>query len=152
MDYEEYLGELKRRYIVLGKEKNLNGETFFVCAMKDKDEYTMITLKDIERKQPPSTLNIIIESYKEDTSKKIIKIGDIITPEKNNGNGSILMKYLFQYASEKKNIEKVIGEISEIDKNHFDRLEHFYKKHGFKVIFYTNEEGERIGGYIEKDL
>lgn len=152
MDKLEYLNDLKRHYIILGEEKNKVGEFFFVCAMKDKDEYTLITLKSIDNQRDISKLNIITERYTNDTNKKIVKIADIIISNKNRGNGSILMKYLFQYANQNSNIKKIIGTISEVDQDHFDRLEHFYKKHGFKVEFYINDKGERIAGDIEKEL
>jgi hypothetical protein len=152
MNNLEYLNQLKSRYFVLGEERNKKGEAFFVCAMKDNDNYTMITLRDVEKKHHPSTLNIITEYFHGDRAKKIIKIADIIIPEKNNGNGSILMKYLFKYVNANENIRKIIGTISEVDNDHFERIEAFYKKHGFKVEFYVNDKGERISGYLEKEL
>ncbi|MCB2298880.1 hypothetical protein [Clostridium tagluense] len=148
----EYLNELKSHYTVLGEDENDKGELFYVCAIKYKEDYTTIILKDIDCLQHPSKMNIITEWYPDDKSKKILKIADILTVEKNIGNGSLLMKYLFQYANENKNMKKITGIISMLDKDHFDRLEHFYEKHGFNVVFYTNSEGERTGGYIEKEL
>lgn len=152
MNNLEYLNELKRRYIILGEEKNKKGDSFYICAVKDKEDYTVILLKDIGRLQHQSTLNIITEYCSDDKSKKILKIADIIIVDKNRGNGSILIKYLFQYANQNKNIIKIIGTISPSDSDHFDRLEHFYEEHGFKVVFYTNDKGERTGGEIEKEL
>ncbi|MBV7276458.1 hypothetical protein I6U48_26615 [Clostridium sp. PL3] len=152
MSHLDYLNELKRYYTILGKEKNKKGEEFYVCAIKEKDYYKMIILKSIDRIQHKSYLNISTEYDSNDKNKMILKIADIIVAEKNIGNGSILMKYLFQYANKNENIKKVIGTMSEIDKDHFDRLEHFYKKHGFKVVFYIDDKGERIAGDIEKDL
>lgn len=152
MNKLEYLNLLKGRYTILGEEKNEEGDSFYVCAIKDKEDYTMITLKDIDGLQHPSTLNIITEYIANDKSKKVLKISNIIIADKNKGNGSILIKYLFQYASQNKNIIKIIGTISPVDDDHFDRLKHFYEEHGFKVTFYIDDEGKRTGGYIEKDL
>ncbi|MFL0163962.1 hypothetical protein [Candidatus Clostridium helianthi] len=152
MDKLEYLNDLKRHYIILGEEKNKVRECLFACAIKDKDEYTLIALKSIDNQRDISKLNIITERYPNDIDKKIIKIADIIISNKNRGNGSILMKYLFEYVNQNSDIKKIIGTISEVDQDHFDRLEHFYKKHGFKVAFYTNDKGERIAGDIEKEL
>jgi hypothetical protein len=148
----DYLNELKHYYTILGEEENNKGELFFVCAKKDKGYYTIIALRNAGHGHPFPKMNLITENDVEDTNKKIIKIADIQTPEKNRGNGSILTKYLFKYVNENTNIKKIIGTISEVDQDHFDRLEHFYKKHGFKVVFYTDDEGERIAGDIEKEL
>lgn len=148
----EYLNELKSYYTVIGEDENDKGQLFYVCAVKNEEDYTVIILKDMNRLQHPSKLSIITEYNIDDKSKKNLKIADIITVEKNIGNGSLLMKYLFQYANENKNIKKITGTLSELDKDHFDRLEYFYKKHGFNVVFRTNNQGERIKGYIEKKL
>lgn len=62
------------------------------------------------------------------------------------------MKYLFQYIDENINIIKVIGTVIEEDNDHFDRIEHFFKKHGFTVEFYTNNKGKKIRECIGKNF
>ncbi|MFT8347332.1 hypothetical protein [Clostridium saccharoperbutylacetonicum] len=148
----DYINELKHYYTILGEEENNKGELFFICAKRDNGYYTMITLRNSEHGHPFPKMNLITENDVNDINKKVIKIADIQTPEKSIGNGSILMKYLFEYVNQNTTIKRIIGTISEVDQGHFDRLEHFYKKHGFKVTFHTNDKGERIAGYIEKDL
>lgn len=128
MDKVSYLNELGKRYIVLGEEKNKKGDSFFVCAIKDNDDdYTVIMLKDIEHRIHPPKINIITDRDIDNENKKVINIADILTSEENVGNGSILMKYLFKHIDENNDIVKIIGTISPVDKEHFDRLEHFYK-------------------------
>ena len=54
------------------------------------------------------------------------------------------------YIESNKEIKKIEGTITDIDKDHFDRLEYFFKKHGFDVQFRLDDNGERIGGRIYK--
>jgi NRPS condensation-like uncharacterized protein len=152
MNRVEYLNELEQYYAILGEEKNKKGELFFVCAIQRGDKYDVILLKNINDKGDFARLNIMTESDPSDNGKMILKIADIIIRNKSRGNGSILMKYFFQYANKNRNVVKIIGTLSEIDSDHFDRIEHFYKKHDFSVEFNINNEGERISGYTEKEL
>lgn len=55
------------------------------------------------------------------------------------------MKY-FLKAVEKLHVDYIDGWLSSVDKKHFDRSEHFYKKFGFEVHF--NED--RTSGGIKK--
>ncbi|MBJ8107908.1 MULTISPECIES: hypothetical protein [Bacillus cereus group] len=74
-------------------------------------------------------------------------IEDILITKENVGNGSIAMEYLIKVAKEI-GVPCIKGSISPVDIGHFDRLEHFYKKFGFKVNF--NEK--RTGGNIMLEL
>ena len=47
------------------------------------------------------------------------------------GNGSILMPFFLDYCK-KTDAQYIHGELSSVDKSHFDRSIHFYEKHGFK--------------------
>lgn len=59
----------------------------------------------------------------------------------NAGYGSVLMDHLKEIAREE-NVQYITGDIVERDAGHFDRLEHFYQKHAFKVeIDYEKQEG-----------
>ena len=77
--------------------------------------------------------------------KNYIWIDDILAKEENCGNGSILLELLFAKAKELK-IDTIKGELSGADAERFDKLEYFYKKHGFKVLFNAN----RSAGAIER--
>lgn len=57
----------------------------------------------------------------------------------NRGYGSKLMTRLFEYAKEN-DIREIYGNLSIVDMDHKDRLEHFYKKFGFNITFYDEEE------------
>ncbi|MGH0950891.1 hypothetical protein [Bacillus mycoides] len=45
-------------------------------------------------------------------------------------------------------VSRISGMLSPVDSNHFDKLEHFYKKFGFEVEFNT----DRTEGSIKKVL
>lgn len=75
-----------------------------------------------------------------------IKIIDFIG-EENQGYGSILMPHFIKEAK-KLGAQYITGRLSDVDKGHFDRSEHFYKKHGFTVSFNAG----RTSGNIRLDL
>lgn len=74
---------------------------------------------------------------------KVIFIRDIKEIDDSRGNGSMLMSYLIREAKAL-NVEYIRGSLSFYDKDHFDRLEHFYKKHGFTVSFNKSKDGGSI--------
>lgn len=80
----------------------------------------------------PRIMSIIQKNYINNT--KEIKICDIQMEDNNIGNGYIAMKYFIKVSKEMR-FNKIVGDISNVDKDHWDRLIHYYKKFGFKVIF-----------------
>lgn len=62
-----------------------------------------------------------------------IHIDDIMVKHYNQGNGTIAMKALFDFAR-KNGVKKITGSLSEIDNGHAARRNHFYEKLGFKVM------------------
>lgn len=72
-------------------------------------------------------------------NKDCIFIGDIspafarVGRYENRGYGTKMMQYLIDYAVEN-NFKEIYGNLAEIDFEHRDRLEHFYKKLGFNII------------------
>lgn len=64
--------------------------------------------------------------------KNHIHIDDILVKYNNIGNGSILVNALKKLAKQN-NIYVITGNLSEIDDDHRDRQEHFYKKLDFKI-------------------
>lgn len=74
-----------------------------------------------------------------------IRIDDILMKEHLNvGNGTIAIQGLKTVAQHMK-VKMICGSLSNVDKERFDMLEHFYLKCGFKVNF--NEK--RTSGHIE---
>lgn len=76
----------------------------------------------------------IMCSYKGEIESSYIHIDDFFAIREDVGNGSILMKYLIKFAKEK-NVKYISGMLSSVDKDHFNKLGHFYEKFGFKVSF-----------------
>lgn len=135
---------------ILGQERNKQGKKLYVCGLKENNMYNMIFLINPESTAFCSKINISIEESKVENGMRVLEILDMIIINKNTGEGSILMKYLFNYIESNKEIKKIEGTITDIDKDHFDRLEYFFKKHGFDVQFRLDDNGERIGGRIYK--
>lgn len=78
----------------------------------------------------PRVLTEIIE----EAEHKYIHIDDIFGVDEDLGNGSILLSYVFK-AAERMEISEIRGGLVTGDVQKFDKLEHFYKKNGFDVIF-----------------
>lgn len=91
----------------------------------------LIRIELYQSKGKASTLTSVL-------NKDTINIGDIQMVRNCRGFGSIAMKMLIDYAKEI-NVNRITGELSLVDEDHFDRLEYFYKKHGFKVMFNKNK-------------
>jgi len=83
------------------------------------------------------------------------KIEDFVILQKyeNRGIGSLLLKFICSWAR-KHNIKRVFGEISLVDSDHFDKLSHLYKKHGytFQLNSAVNKGDSIFVGKIEKLL
>lgn len=93
----------------------------------------------------PRIMATIRKDYQDGTT--YIYIDDINVVDLDCGNGSIVMKYFIESV---KNLDAdyISGGLSSVDKDHFDRLEHYYKKYGFKVTF---NDG-RTSGQIKLNL
>ena len=84
----------------------------------------------------------IMDTYEKHYGEaEYIHIDDIMVEDKEIGNGSILMEYFLKYCKTTP-AKYISGSLSSVDSDHFDRSEHYYQKHGFKVEFY---EGRKSG-------
>lgn len=74
------------------------------------------------------------------SKKEIIEIHEIQVFGKNQhrGYGSVLLTALIDIAVEN-SIKEISGWISYVDEDHFDKLDYFYKKHGFSVFWIENK-------------
>ncbi|WP_138977005.1 hypothetical protein [Brevibacillus laterosporus] len=86
-------------------------------------------------KSPDSNVHLHVEN-------KHMKIADIkIEGDRvNRGYGSIMMEGVKKFVHEMQ-IKVITGWISSVDWGHIDRLEHFYRKHGFDCQL--NHENKR---------
>ncbi|MDO7908815.1 GNAT family N-acetyltransferase [Paenibacillus sp. JX-17] len=116
-----------------------------------KDEwvvvYSKINLLDVFVKSIYSfshnvNLSFFVSHFEEKSS---IKIEDIQVSEqyRNRGFGSIAMEELFKIAKKIK-VKRISGSFSHVDRDHIDRLKHFYGKHGFVVNINESSQSESI--------
>ena len=70
-------------------------------------------------------------------------LGDVRVEKRfeNRGVGSMLMEEVVT-ESKQRGHEGIEGKISEADSGHFDKLQYFYVKLGFSVVFYDREDPE----------
>lgn len=104
-----------------------------IFDQKEKFGLFFIILKVIHKKGIVSNRIRLSATY---NSEDTIEIGDIEVFGENEGRGygSILLHSLVNLAIEN-SVNKILGWISHTDKDHFDKLNYFYKKHGFNVIW-----------------
>lgn len=149
---DEYIEKnYSKTRFVLSTEKNNSGDSFYILASDDSEEFLldMISTDNFMDCQK-SIRKIIARSISTVfNADNIVKIEDVIVDEKNCdlGNGSILLQNLEQLCKIRGKT-KIVGSLKWVDKENFEKLEHFYKKNGFVVTF--NEE--RTGGKIVKTL
>ena len=95
--------------------------------------------------------HVYISIHNED--KTTAKIEDLeVNPElENRGIGSSLLELIEEWVRNH-GIRKLIGDLSNVDGDHLDKLRHIYKKHGY--IFALSSAGEKNSsvfiGKIEK--
>lgn len=119
--------------------------TIFVVKNEDKKnlDFYLYSLK--YQRRGPRILTEKKTKYKGDNT--YLYIDDLLAVEENIGNGSILLNSLIKYARSQ-GYDSIVGWLSPVDKDHFNKLVYFYEKNGFKVIF--NED--RNEGSIKLNL
>lgn len=141
-----------KKNTIIGIDVNKRDQTVFVVKSESGSnlEISLYSLK-YDRRTP-----IIYASKHEhwgeySTSDEpdyfYLHIDNIYAIDQNIGNGHILMKYLIEYAK-KENYSHICGILSTTDEEHFEKLEYFYKKHGFEV----SSDDKRRKGSIKLDL
>ena len=67
-----------------------------------------------------------------DSSKSCAKIEDLVVPERleNRGIGSLLLSFVEVWLRQQC-VREIHGKLNEADSGHYDKLEYFYKKHGY---------------------
>jgi len=137
----------EKNHIIVGIDTNKNGDEVLVVQwcfgnnvwfMLYGEKYQTIS-------NHPRIMATIHESYSENI--KYIIIDDILVEDNDIGNGSILMPFFLDYCK-KTDAQYIHGELSSVDKSHFDRSIHFYEKHGFKCKL----NDEKTSGSIHYDL
>lgn len=70
--------------------------------------------------------------------------------QQNKGYGTELLKAVKKIAEISKS-NRIIGDLSETDIDHMDKLKYFYSKQGFTVSYYSKQQGSNIGK-VDLDL
>lgn len=123
----EYEG---RRGVIL--EVDTNNEWFVALADQKIDEFrknVAATLIMFRKKSSSVVVTMKLVNNKEANE---LFIGDFESKIEEKGYGSILLGNTIKLAK-KMGFEKITGNLSAVDYDHFDKLEHLYKKFGFEV-------------------
>lgn len=75
--------------------------------------------------------------------EKRILIGDIEAFVENKGYGSTMLKNIIELATGI-GAQEIIGNLASTDIDHFDKLKHFYNKHGFEVTMFDGDDSGAI--------
>ncbi|MGE7924722.1 hypothetical protein ACQKND_16285 [Viridibacillus arvi] len=144
---EESLLKMFSDAMILGAERNQLHRDLIVFK-REYSSYLNVCLFGHCYKSINLLPRIMAEvKYDYETKSNYIFIDHIQTTDKEIGNGSIVMKYFINEAA-KTGATYISGSLSYVDQEHFDRLEHFYKKFGFEVKFNPT----RTSGTIKKIL
>jgi GNAT superfamily N-acetyltransferase len=106
---------------------------------------------NISRKSRHPVGNVYVSIHNKD--KTIAKVEDIeVNPKMENmGIGSSLLKFIEEWTSNR-GIRRLIGDLSNIDIGHLDKLKHIYEKRGY--IFTLSPTGDKKSsvfiGKVEK--
>ena len=139
----------EKNHVIVGEDINRMKEQVLVVQwVFDNDIWFMLyseRYKAINRH--PRIMASYMSSYEEDP---YIKIDDILVVNNDVGNGSILMPYFIKYCKTT-DAKYICGQLSSVDKGHFNRSEHFYKKHEFNVKFKSDCSAGSIKYILAED-
>ncbi|WP_391115881.1 GNAT family N-acetyltransferase [Psychrobacillus sp. L3] len=131
------------------KKIEVNPEKSIINVLHKNGEHIIVylTIFDQEEKLSPFFIELKVIHKKGIVLNRIrlsatynsedkIEIGDIEVFGENEGRsyGTILLQSLINFAIEN-SVYTISGWISNTDKEHFDKLDYFYKKNGFDVIW-----------------
>lgn len=132
----------EENHVIVGEDINKRKEQVLVVQwVFGNDIWFMLYSERYKAINHPKIMASYVSSYGKDP---YIEIDDILVVDDDVGNGSILMPYFIKYCKTT-DAKYIRGQLSSVDKGHFDRLEHFYKKHGFNVKFTP----DRSSGFIK---
>jgi N-acetylglutamate synthase-like GNAT family acetyltransferase len=114
-----------------------NGEHIIVYRdifdLEEKFGVFYIALKVIHKRGIVLNRIRLSANYKDEETIEICDI-EVFGENEGRGYGSILLQSLINFAIEN-SVNTISGWISQTDKDHFDKLDSFYKKFGFEVIW-----------------
>ena len=139
----------EKNHVIVGEDINKMKEQVLVVQwVFDNDIWFMLYSERYKAiNKHPRIMASYVSLYGEDP---YIKIDDISVVDDDVGNGTILMPYFIKYC-ETTNAKYICGQLSSVDKGHFNRSEHFYKKHGFNVKFTSDRSSGSIKYILAED-
>ncbi|MDD1501613.1 hypothetical protein PVA17_02340, partial [Lysinibacillus sp. CNPSo 3705] len=132
------------KYTIMGVEKNKLNEKYYVCLLANESSFDLYLKSSFSRRHPVPRLYGTIYTRSSTNPIAKCKIEDIFAEDKHVGNGTILLNYAKKYLKSI-GVREIYGELSFVDKDHFDVLEKFYRFNDFIVTF----DEERTSGSIE---
>lgn len=136
-------------HVIIGVETNKIGDEVLV-VLWIHDKHIWIMLYNDKYKACNNHPRIMATYEKPYGKAEYIHIDDIMVQDKEIGNGSILMEYFLKYCKTTP-AKYISGSLSSVDSDHFDRSEHYYQKHGFKVEFSEDRKSGRIRYELRQD-
>lgn len=138
----------EKNHVIVGEDINKMKEQVLVVQwVFDDDIWFMLFSERYKAINHPRIMASYVSCCEEE---HYIEIDDILVVDDDVGNGSILMPYFIEYCKTT-DAKYICGQLSSVDKGHFERLEHFYKKHGFNVKFTSNRSAGSIKYIIAED-
>lgn len=137
----------EKNHVIVGEDINKMKEQVLVVQCFNNDIWFMLYSERYKAINHPRIMASYVSCYGEEP---YIKIDDILAEDENVGNGSILMRYFIEYCKTT-DAKYICGQLSSVDKGHFDCLEHFYKKHGFSVVFTPERSSGSIKYILAED-
>jgi len=114
--------------IIRDPNKIFDYEHLYVMYKNNKNKYVYL----------PKCNNKLCFKINNNNNNNTILICDIVSEVyENHGIGSKFLKLLDKIAISKK-INKIYGEISPVDSDHYDKLVHFYEKNGYNIEYKNN--------------
>jgi len=115
---------------------------------------------------PRTLVNLFVKGHKTDSiigygflsigrMAREAKIEDLVIESErfeNRGIGSALLKLMESVARER-GVMGIMGDLSDVDKDHYEKLSYFYKKHGYSFTLNDGQSTASIfKGQITKQL
>lgn len=139
----------EKDHCIVGEADNKNGEHVFIVQWVSNNNICF-KLYSSRYKAINGHPRIMATYRKPYDGDPYIHIDDILVEDNNAGNGSILMPYFIKYCKQYTDAKYISGSLSSVDIDHFDRSEHFYRKHGFNVEMNKDKSSGRIRLQIEE--
>lgn len=121
---------------ILAMEKDKLGDPIIVYTYSENENSRDVYIKDSHSKLKEWDFAILSTYH---SSEKTLHIEEISGTTINQGYGTIALNHLKEIAHSLR-VKKITGQIKG-DLEHYERVEHFFKKHGFSISTDT--------GYVE---